>query len=74
MVKHSVLKLDPKKVIELDSTKACQMTPLKAAKILLKMELMMEIKKATWKVQKTALYFRSKRVEQKVYLTVNQKV
>lgn len=62
--------------------KACQMPPLKGAKILSKMELMMETKKAMWKVQKMVLYSLSKKVGkkvnemglQKVYLTVTQKV
>ena len=62
--------------------KACQIPPLKGAKILSKMELMMETKKAMWKVQKMVLYSLSKKVGkkvnemglQKVYLTVTQKV
>ena len=66
----------------MDPMKACQIPPLKGAKILSKMELMMETKKAIWKVQKMDLCSRSKRVGKKVnemglrkvYLTVNMKV
>lgn len=82
MVKRSVLKLDSTKVIVLGLMKAFQMTAPKDAKILSKMELMMDTKKALRKVQKMAPYFRLKKVGkkanerglQKVKPMVNQKV